>query len=382
MTAALPAPSTPSPGNSGNSGNSGDPGEDQSPRFRSAAVARMTGIAVATLRVWERRYRVVAPPQSASGHRLYSSAHVRRLSLIRALIDRGHAIGTLAGMADATLQGLLMAAMPADLAQHDSGRPDRSERVDRMDGMPARPGDSDVPPQALVLWALGRTLPAAVAEQAGRLPGTPRLQAWSELVQAEQEVERDPLAFSERALDVLAVELDTLNAPQADRLLALRSRVSARQTLVVYGFGADVVVQRLRRQGITVWRGPLGRAEMGLLMRTVLGVAISYTAATSASSDAPRLTQDALALAARSTSRVLCECPRHLAELIQLLGDFEDYSAQCGVDSPADRQLHDDLGAAARHARGEFEQALRRLAVEEGWALDPPRAAGPSLDAG
>ena len=45
-------------------------GDDAVPRFRTAAVARMTGIAVATLRVWERRYRIVAPPQSVSGHRL------------------------------------------------------------------------------------------------------------------------------------------------------------------------------------------------------------------------------------------------------------------------------------------------------------------------
>ncbi|MDZ7855394.1 MerR family transcriptional regulator [Sphaerotilus sp.] len=345
---------------------SASPSEDHSPRFRSAAVARMTGIAVATLRVWERRYRVVAPPQSPTGHRLYSSANVRRLGLIRALIDRGHAIGTLAGMDDAALQRLLMAATPADLSPAESSRPDRPERGDPAAGWS---GGLAVAAPDLVLWALGRTLPAAVAEQASRLPGTPRLQAWSELAQAEQEVERYPQAFVERALDVLAVEVDTLNAPQADRLLALRSQVSARQTLVVYGFGSDAVVQRLRRQGITVWRGPLGRAEMGLLMRTVLGVATSYTAATSATPDAPRLSPDALSLAARSTSRVLCECPRHLAELIQLLGDFEDYSDQCAVDSPADRQLHDDLGAAARHARGEFEQALRRLAAEEGWAL-------------
>lgn len=349
--------------------------EDHSPRFRSAAVARMTGIAVATLRVWERRYRVVAPPQSATGHRLYSSANVRRLGLIRALIDRGHAIGTLAGMDDAALQRLLLTATPADPSPTDAGRVDRTERGDAAAGQPG--GLAGVVPE-LVLWALGRTLPAAVAEQASRLPGTPRLQAWSELAQAEQEVARDPQAFAERALDVLAVEVDTLNAPQADRLLALRSQVSARQTLVVYGFGSDAVVQRLRRQGITVWRGPLGRAEMGLLMRTVLGVATSYTAATSAAPDAPRLSPDALALAARSTSRVLCECPRHLAELIQLLGDFEDYSDQCAVDSPADRQLHDDLGAAARHARGEFEQALRRLAAEEGWTL----ATGASGNAG
>lgn len=346
-----------------------DQGEDHSPRFRSAAVARMTGIAVATLRVWERRYRVVAPPQSATGHRLYSSANVRRLGLIRALIERGHAIGTLAGLDDPALQRLLLAATPAELARPaDAGS---TEQADAAGGRQpcAAPGLPD-----LGIWALGRTLPAAVVEQASRLAGAPRMQTWSELAQAEAECEARPPA-ADRALDVLAVELDTLNADHADRLLALRSRVAARQTLVVYGFGSDVVVQRLRRQGITVWRGPMGRAEMALLLRTVLGVATSYTAATSAEPDAPRLSPEALALAAHSTSRVLCECPRHLAELIQLLGDFEDYSDRCAVDSPADRQLHDDLGAAARHARGEFEQALRRLAAEEGWSLkgNPPR---------
>jgi DNA-binding transcriptional MerR regulator len=289
-----------------------DSTEDRSPRFRSAAVARMTGIAVATLRVWERRYRVVAPPQSATGHRLYSSENVRRLGLIRALIDQGHTIGTLAPLDDAALQRLLLAAAPEFALPSFVAAP------------------ADAPPAAQALTGLGETL------------------------------------------DVLAVELDTLNADHADRLLALRSRVSARQTLVVYGFGSEVVVQRLRRQGITVWRGPMGRAEMALLLRTVLGVATSYTAATSAEPQAPRLSPEALALAARSTSRVLCECPRHLAELVQLLGDFEDYSGQCAVDSPADRQLHDDLGAAARHARGAFEQALRRLAAAEGWSLQGP----------
>lgn len=335
-----------------------DPAEDRSPRFRSAAVARMTGIAVATLRVWERRYRVVAPPQSATGHRLYSSANVRRLGLIRALIDRGHAIGTLAPLDDAALQRLLMTAVPVERATLS---PEEAGPADGPHGH-TRAALLDVPD--LGIWALGRTLPAAVVEQASRLAGTPQLQTWSELAQAEA-----ALTGPGQTLDVLAVELDTLNADHADRLLALRSRVSARQTLVVYGFGSDAVVQRLRRQGITVWRGPMGRAEMGLLLRTVLGVATTYTAATSAEPEVPRLSPEALALAARSTSRVLCECPRHLAELIQLLGDFEDYSDQCAVDSPADRQLHDDLGAAARHARGEFEQALRRLAAEEGWSL-------------
>ena len=84
----------------------------------------------------------------------------------------------------------------------------------------------------------------------------------------------------------------------------------------------------------------------------------------------PALSPEALARAARLTSRVLCECPRHLAELIQLLGDFEDYSARCAVDTPADRRLHDELGRTAALARQRFEQALRRIAAEEGWQLD------------
>ena len=38
-----------------------------------------------------------------------------------------------------------------------------------------------------------------------------------------------------------------------------------------------------------------------------------------------------------------------------------------------DRRLHDDLGRTAALARQRFEQALRRIAAEEGWQLDADR---------
>lgn len=69
---------------------------DDTPRHRSGAVARMLRMPVATLRVWERRYRVATPALTASGQRLYSGAQVRRLALLRQLTDLGHAIGGLA----------------------------------------------------------------------------------------------------------------------------------------------------------------------------------------------------------------------------------------------------------------------------------------------
>ena len=76
------------------------------PRYRSSAAARMVNIPVATLRVWERRYRVVGPSQAPSGHRLYSSQDVRRLGLIKQLVDQGNGIGMLARLDTARLQAM------------------------------------------------------------------------------------------------------------------------------------------------------------------------------------------------------------------------------------------------------------------------------------
>ena len=51
----------------------------EQPRYRSGAVARMAHIPVSTLRIWERRYQVIDPAVTDSGHRLYTGADVERL---------------------------------------------------------------------------------------------------------------------------------------------------------------------------------------------------------------------------------------------------------------------------------------------------------------
>jgi MerR family transcriptional regulator, light-induced transcriptional regulator len=70
--------------------------EKAQPTFRAGAVARIAGMPVATLRIWEQRYQAVRPHTAASGHRLYSSADVERVTLLRRLTAQGHAIGMLA----------------------------------------------------------------------------------------------------------------------------------------------------------------------------------------------------------------------------------------------------------------------------------------------
>src|SRR6476661_10009678 len=64
--------------------------------YRTGVAARLAGLPVETLRVWERRYGVVGPPTSERGHRLYSADDVSRLSVLRQLVELGTPIGSVA----------------------------------------------------------------------------------------------------------------------------------------------------------------------------------------------------------------------------------------------------------------------------------------------
>lgn len=87
------------------------------------AAAKLTGLSIDTLRAWERRYKAVVPERSDRG-RQYSREHIQRLSLLRDLVERGHAIGQIATHNEEELRGLL-AARPA-------ARPAPDEAADGM----------------------------------------------------------------------------------------------------------------------------------------------------------------------------------------------------------------------------------------------------------
>lgn len=52
-------------------------------------AAELTGVPSTTLRKWEQRYGVVAPQRSTGNYRLYDDEAVRRLSVMRTLVDAG-----------------------------------------------------------------------------------------------------------------------------------------------------------------------------------------------------------------------------------------------------------------------------------------------------
>jgi DNA-binding transcriptional MerR regulator/methanogenic corrinoid protein MtbC1 len=78
-------------------------------RYPIRAVSRLTGLPVDTLRAWERRYGAVVPERGERG-RVYTARHVSRLQLIASLVERGHAIGSIASLPDAELRRLAPAA--------------------------------------------------------------------------------------------------------------------------------------------------------------------------------------------------------------------------------------------------------------------------------
>ena len=67
-------------------------------RYPVRLVALRTGLSPHLLRAWERRYGVVAPSRSEGGQRLYSDLDIERLTRLRGLVERGHAISRIASL--------------------------------------------------------------------------------------------------------------------------------------------------------------------------------------------------------------------------------------------------------------------------------------------
>ncbi|MBF7730364.1 MerR family transcriptional regulator [Pseudomonas sp. N040] len=72
--------------------------------FPIREVSRLTGVNPVTLRAWERRYGLIQPTRTDSGHRLYSQADIEAVRSILAWIERGVAVskvGKILARADA-----------------------------------------------------------------------------------------------------------------------------------------------------------------------------------------------------------------------------------------------------------------------------------------
>jgi DNA-binding transcriptional MerR regulator len=96
--------------------------------FSMRVVARLTGLPADTIRVWERRYQVVAPTRTDGNTRRYSADDVRRLTLLREATDLGHRIGDVAYLGESALVRLI--------------NQDNIASLTAPEGSPLRPADT------------------------------------------------------------------------------------------------------------------------------------------------------------------------------------------------------------------------------------------------
>ena len=316
-------------------------------RLRSGTAARLAGLPVTTLRVWERRYAVVGPAKTVTGQRLYSGHDVQRLKLLKQLSDGGHAIGTIATLALGPLSALA-ASLTAAVAVNPSSRTHLAQVPDRA----SQPGASQ-PAAMRRVNVVGRS----VARKLRSMPGIALLAVHDDLDRAEAE------GRSADAVDVLLVHLPSLQPASAERVLALGTTLRAGAVVVLYAFGAEAVAASLRAAGATLCREPINGLELAQVIATCRsepepGGADSTLAAR-------RFSDEMLADLAEGPTEIGCECPRHLAEIVMQLVSFEHYSDDCGSRSPADAALHRHLSGLAAAARTLFEQALERVVRED-----------------
>ncbi len=315
---------------------------------------------VATLRVWERRYGMTQTALSPAGQRLYSAADVRRLTLLKQLVDLGHAIGSLAQQDMPQLQRV--AAMHAQtLAATHSG-------------MLTHP---DVLPP-LRAWRLALIGPA-LATRVRRPAVLRRLGRPVELLGPFVNVAQAAAALRAGKVDALLLHEPQL---QADWLEVFNTAAPAFASLpkaVLYGFAADAVCESLANHGLSLLREPQPDVVIAQWLRG-LAAADSSTAAAEqprpAAASLPTRRWDDAALAdfASLSPAMACECPRHVSELLMQLAHFEAYSAECENRNEADAQLHAHLRNVAASCRARFEAALEHVALHEGLLL--PASAG------
>lgn len=96
--------------------------------FPIGTVERDTGIGRDTLRIWERRYGFPDPERNTKGERVYSAEQVRRLQLMRRLLDQGLRPGKVVPLGEEAL-GRLAGTLPEASSRPDDVDPAHADLI-------------------------------------------------------------------------------------------------------------------------------------------------------------------------------------------------------------------------------------------------------------
>ena len=310
------------------------------------AVSALSGVPSPTLRIWELRYGTFVPQKSQGQHRLYTDDDVLRATLLKRLTERGHAISSLAQLSSQELNALLVQGQDASRSRTDA----------RLAGQPA---SMVVVGVALASRIESKKFTLSFIDQNIKVTNI-----FNDLSQALG-------ARFERQVPFLLVKANSLHAGMQIEIHRLAQNCKAIQVIVLYNFGQENVIQVMKRSGMIVRKEPASDAELADLINSALLVGTEKGSTGLVGSVIPPRKYSELTLnrVANISTNVLCECPRHVAEIITQLANFEQYSHECLNKSAEDAHLHAYLSSVSGSARALFESALEMVANHEGIAL-------------
>ena len=309
--------------------------------YRIGAVSQTTAIPVSTLRIWETRYGAFSPVKTPGKQRLYEEHDVSKALLLKQLTLAGHAISSIAPLDLATLR-----RMSSQLMQV--------------------PRHAAASVQVLTLAVVGLSLANRIEAPQFALSLKPCQRqvnaVWADLAAASKAAQHNPA-------QVLIIQVNTLNAQVHADIQTLARKHQFAHTVVIYHFAAEAVLKAMKFSGLMVRRAPISDSELAELLQSFLFVdpLRAQEFGTSGAVITPRKYADVtLSRVAGISTQVLCECPRHVAELISQLASFEDYSQDCLNNRAEDAHLHAYLTSISGTARALFENALEKIAAHEG----------------
>jgi DNA-binding transcriptional MerR regulator len=311
------------------------------------AVSSLSGVPTPTLRVWETRYQTFQPHKTESKHRLFTDDDVLKATLLKRLTEQGHSISSIAKQSTTDLNNLLQ------LQQETNQRQARSQ--------------SQV--QSVSVAVVGLALAARIESKKFTFSFNNQAVRITDIFTNVDEAL--VTKFQEKS-QILMIYTNSLHAGVQVDIHRLAEINHALQVIVLYNYGQEPIIESMKRCGMIVRREPISDSELADLINSVRVVNTESGIAgfTSGMLIPPRKYDDIeLMRVARISTDVLCECPKHVAEIITQLASFEQYSRECLNQLTEDAHLHSYLSTVSGSARALFESALEMVANYEGIQL-------------
>ena len=311
------------------------------------AVSSLSGVPTPTLRVWEMRYETFQPQKTESKHRLYTDDDVLKATVLKRLTDQGHSISSIAQLSSTELNHLLQ-------QQQETNQ---------------RKAIADLKNQTVSIAVIG--LPLAAKIETKKFTFSFNNQA-IRITDIFSTVQQALAAKFQKNPQILLIQTNSLHSGVQVDIHRLAQLNNALQVIVLYNYGQEPIIESMKRCGMIVRREPISDSDLAELIKSVLLIN-NESSANSLSTGMlipPRKYDDIeLMRVANISTNVLCECPKHVSEIITQLASFEQYSHECLNNSTEDAHLHAYLRSVSGSARALFESALEMVAKHEGIKL-------------